>query len=243
MDIHKPKPWHGVREFLKEYLIIVVGVLTALGAEAVVQNLHEHRLAAEARDAVRSEIAADVGWMLRRREQEEACADRRLAELALILQAAREGRPYPTPAWVGRVTNQPISSRRWNAASQAGHLSLLPSDEQAAYARAYFTIDGYAAIEEHEHSTWATLRSLEGMKAVPSTMLWGFTDALAQARIDNYRIKRTTDRSLDDAQRLGIRPSRAPKAAIDFRVAPVCVPIGTSRAAAAELIGTGMLQP
>jgi hypothetical protein len=30
MDIHKPKPWHGVREFLKEYVIIVVGVLTAL---------------------------------------------------------------------------------------------------------------------------------------------------------------------------------------------------------------------
>ena len=31
MDIHKPKPWHGFREFLKEYAIIVVGVLTALG--------------------------------------------------------------------------------------------------------------------------------------------------------------------------------------------------------------------
>ncbi|MDB5442210.1 MAG: hypothetical protein JWP73_586, partial [Phenylobacterium sp.] len=33
MDIHKPKPWHGLREFLKEYAIIVVGVLTALAAE------------------------------------------------------------------------------------------------------------------------------------------------------------------------------------------------------------------
>lgn len=36
MDIHKPKPWHGPREFLKEYLIIVVGVLTALAAEQTV---------------------------------------------------------------------------------------------------------------------------------------------------------------------------------------------------------------
>jgi len=33
MDIHKPKPWHGWREFLKEYGIIVLGVLTALGLE------------------------------------------------------------------------------------------------------------------------------------------------------------------------------------------------------------------
>ena len=40
MDIHKPKPWHSFREFLKEYLIIVVGVLTALGAEQAVEWLH-----------------------------------------------------------------------------------------------------------------------------------------------------------------------------------------------------------
>ena len=40
MDIHKPRPWHSFREFLKEYLIIVVGVLTALAAEAGVEALH-----------------------------------------------------------------------------------------------------------------------------------------------------------------------------------------------------------
>ena len=40
MDIHKPKPWHGWREFLKEYVIIVVGVLTALAAEQAVEWLH-----------------------------------------------------------------------------------------------------------------------------------------------------------------------------------------------------------
>ena len=44
MDIHKPKPWHGLREFLKEYLIIVVGVLTALAAEAGVEWLHWRRV-------------------------------------------------------------------------------------------------------------------------------------------------------------------------------------------------------
>jgi hypothetical protein len=38
MDIHKPKPWHGLREFLKEYAIIVVGVLTALAGEQAVDK-------------------------------------------------------------------------------------------------------------------------------------------------------------------------------------------------------------
>lgn len=39
MDIHKPKPWRGLREFLKEYAIIVIGVLTALGAEQAVDAM------------------------------------------------------------------------------------------------------------------------------------------------------------------------------------------------------------
>jgi hypothetical protein len=43
MDNHNPKPWHGVREFLKEYAIIVIVVPTALGADAMVQRVHENR--------------------------------------------------------------------------------------------------------------------------------------------------------------------------------------------------------
>ncbi len=57
MDIHKPKSWHGFREFLKEYLIIVIGVLTALAAEQVVVAAHEHRIADEAREVVRAEVS------------------------------------------------------------------------------------------------------------------------------------------------------------------------------------------
>jgi len=36
MEFHKPKPIHIWHEFLKEYAIIVIGVLTALAAEQAV---------------------------------------------------------------------------------------------------------------------------------------------------------------------------------------------------------------
>ena len=52
MDIHKPKPWRGVREFLKEYVIIVIGVLTALGGEQAVEWGRTHREVGEARAAL-----------------------------------------------------------------------------------------------------------------------------------------------------------------------------------------------
>src|ERR1700756_1635599 len=60
MDIHKPKPWHGVREFLKEYVIIAVGVLTALGGEQVVERLHDRAEVAETREALHAEIAENA---------------------------------------------------------------------------------------------------------------------------------------------------------------------------------------
>ena len=85
MDIHKPKPWHGLREFLKEYLIIVIGVLTALGAEQLVAWLHGRGQAQEAREAVRTEIAANLG-ALEWRRSEGACIDRRLKEIAAVLK-------------------------------------------------------------------------------------------------------------------------------------------------------------
>ena len=59
MDIHKPKPWHGLREFLKEYLIIVLGVLTALGLEQFVDGLHWRHKVDQAERNMRVEVERD----------------------------------------------------------------------------------------------------------------------------------------------------------------------------------------
>ncbi|HLZ73540.1 hypothetical protein [Phenylobacterium sp.] len=236
MDIHKPKPWHGVREFLKEYLTIVVGVLTALAAEAVVENLHEHRLSAEAREAVRGEIATDLGWMQQRRNEQQPCIDRRLDELSAILDAAREGQPQPVVRWVGRVMNQPVVSRRWAAASQAGRTALFNSEEQASYASIYFVLDGFATRQEEEQQTWPALRALEGAKTLSPQMIWGLSEALQKARMENYLVKRSTDRAFASAKVLGIAPAASPHNAADLAVPPACVPIDTDRAAALALI-------
>lgn len=57
---HKSNPWHGWREFLKEYAIIVIGVLTALAAEQAVQMLHWRADVAEARKALIAEVGANA---------------------------------------------------------------------------------------------------------------------------------------------------------------------------------------
>jgi hypothetical protein len=73
MDIHKPKPWHGLREFLKEYVIIVVGVLTALGAEQVVERIEWGHKVRAAEDAMRLELLNDDGPQVYQRAAMHSC--------------------------------------------------------------------------------------------------------------------------------------------------------------------------
>jgi len=59
MHFHLPKPLHGWREFVGEVAIIVLGVLIALGAEQVVQTVHERGELARILGALRGELADD----------------------------------------------------------------------------------------------------------------------------------------------------------------------------------------
>src|SRR6185437_402953 len=54
MHFHLPKPLHGWRAFAGEVGIIVLGVLIALGAEQVVESVHQR---AEIRDAEGAMVA------------------------------------------------------------------------------------------------------------------------------------------------------------------------------------------
>jgi hypothetical protein len=60
MEIHHPKPFHGWREFLKEYAIIVLGVLTALAAEQTAEALHHHVQVVEMTEKLRAEAVENI---------------------------------------------------------------------------------------------------------------------------------------------------------------------------------------
>ncbi|HEV2594410.1 MAG TPA: hypothetical protein VGU01_04345, partial [Sphingomicrobium sp.] len=57
MRFHLPKPLHGWREFIREVGILVIGVLTALSAEQMVETLRWRREVQQACRALRQEIA------------------------------------------------------------------------------------------------------------------------------------------------------------------------------------------
>jgi len=141
MDIHKPKPWHGVREFLKEYVIIVVGVLTALGAEQAVEWVHLRNETTEAREALRSEIERDL-TIIRSNTQQDRCMRPYLRRTVAWTEG--EGRPAAAPFFFNN-----LSSSAWETA-KAGAVARMPIADRLAYADFYDRVETYNALVSRE---------------------------------------------------------------------------------------------
>src|ERR1700752_92654 len=108
MDIHKPKPWHGWPEFVKEIGTIVIGVLIALGAEQAVEWLHRQHEVTETREGRRDEMVGNATSMKLNLE-EAPCL---LARLDRVAAWAKGG---PPPIWdAGRLGN--LNSSAWDVA-------------------------------------------------------------------------------------------------------------------------------
>lgn len=154
MDIHKPKPWHGFREFLKEYLIIVVGVLTALGGEQGVEWLHWRHLAHLAEHDLAAGLKADlfnsVNWLAR-----DPCNTARIGQLSEALRTSSTnwrgtpqtlidntggGRQRVTP--IVLMTPNPLWTHEpWERAVASDVLNHMPRDRVANYGVGYRVVD------------------------------------------------------------------------------------------------------
>jgi len=61
MHLEPPKsPFHSIREFCGEYLMIVVSILTALGLEHVITNHHHAKAAEQARQQIVQELRTNL---------------------------------------------------------------------------------------------------------------------------------------------------------------------------------------
>jgi hypothetical protein len=95
MHIHKPKAAHGVREFVTEIGIIVVGILVALSAEQVVEQLRWRERVHEVREQLLAENSSNAGAALFLLTV-SPCLDQQLAETdQQVWQGRRSGSIQP----------------------------------------------------------------------------------------------------------------------------------------------------
>jgi hypothetical protein len=135
MHIHKPHPFHGVREFLSEIGVIVVGVLIALAAERIVEDWQWREKVSIVRQSLVRELANDrARW-----EVDVAyahCARSQISALEAWAKAGRVGAPPPMTLsffW--------MHSASWKLATTSQALDHFSMDEQLALATLYDGIE------------------------------------------------------------------------------------------------------
>jgi hypothetical protein len=202
---HKPKPWHGWREFLREYAIVVVGVLTAAAVGLTVDWLHRRAEVAEARKALRSEIADNASKALVTIEQERCLGALEAQLIAAGNRGALLGARRPQRALPADIP-APVSST-WDVV-KAGAAAHMPFEERVAYSRFY---DSVAADLVSNHVEVEVLRRLAGwMEKAESTRadVQRVIEASAEAQLVGSFRSREALKRVNAAKAMGITPAR-----------------------------------
>jgi len=211
MHFHLPKPMHGWREFAGEVGIIVVGVLIALGAEQVVEDLRWRHEVGEAKAALRDEIyghsygATEVAVA-------EPCVDQQLMQLEKALLAPGPYKPVPLYAerqsfrFTYRAPARSWSDNVWRSMVGQGVTSHFDRDLQLQLAGHYSQVVEQAQRVAQADAIMFRMRVLaQPIQPDPATRI-ALAAELEQARGIYDLMTLVSNELLRDAQDMGFRP-------------------------------------
>ena len=215
MDIHKPKPWHGWREFVKEIGTIVIGVLIALGAEAGVEAMHWAERTQKTEAHLRAELAnATVAAQVH--IAQEPCEYAMLDRLQqVLLQPGDDWRPPFAIVGPDGVANAVLAApiggfqqQGWKNAQADGTANHLPQDQQMAFGEAYNLLATAQAVGEDEHSLGSELNSLAWPRRLDPASRTDYLRLVARLRED-VRLMATSGRQiLAQTKDVGVTPGK-----------------------------------
>ena len=156
MRFHQFKPLHGWREFSGEVGIIVLGVLIALGAQQVAEELRERADRAQLVAALRAELGDDRSRWEHIRASDR-CTVLRLGAIekwvATAPVSARLDKAYRLFLWN-------MHSSAWDLAKTSPVTASIPIRERLTYATLYGAIDNWRQFINEENANAQALSAL-----------------------------------------------------------------------------------
>lgn len=182
-EVHKPKPRRDWRSFGKEYVIVVLGVATALAAQQAADWLHWQGEVAEARSIIATELAGNVRLAIFRMRSAQ-CVEHRLGELAVILDGATKSGTLPPVGDIDMPSRGLWASGSWESVVASQTATHFPRQELAALTVAYRQVALLADVPEG--SAWSSLYAMvgPGRRLDPASDA-RLRDALGHARAAN----------------------------------------------------------
>lgn len=209
MDVRKPKFVNNWREFLKEYAIIVVGVLTALFAEQAVQSVEwQHKVHAAVADMTQEMTSGNGPEAYARLAMHDCLANR----LAAIRQAVESGdrartRQIIDTIWLPNKTYDSFARESATASDVASH---MPPDRMFEFRIVYALMPEMDRLNDKELSDLAHLRALPATGGpVAQFEKFAEIDAIEDLNLDNDRMARAASFTLRQMSNIGVGLDRA----------------------------------
>lgn len=205
MRLRPPHGWHTVAW---ELLIVTLGVLIALGAQQAVERARDRRVAEQTRTAIAEEINQNL-LSISLRATAEPCIRRRLDELHIMVVTWGRTETFETPLWVAQAPSLEVSLPRYEAAFDAGNITLLTREEQYQLGTIVVSLRRFQQIQDDERLVWTTLRMLQdGANSLSSTDRTAIRLALQRASALDYAARLLIRQSLPRAAEFGFRPDQ-----------------------------------
>jgi hypothetical protein len=221
----RPRLGKSGRDFVREVIIVIVGVLVALALEQLVASWRDAQRAADIRASMDEELS-DFLTVFHVRAVASQCIIAKLDALNHALE-----RPLAPPLrHVGRAPFFFSSHGAWNSDAAdllARHLGPVTL---RAYGETYQGMAEFAALAQREQDSWIVLQTLERpSEPISAERRWRLIEASAGARNSNLLLTAIAQQMSQRIAGLGIRGNGQPLQ-YDVRSQDICRPLETGAA-------------
>lgn len=204
MMLKIPTPVHGWRAFAGEVGIIVVGVLIALAAQQVVENIKGGSDVRAFRTVADAEVATNLAAVQYRMGQNR-CVEARIGALEAWRDAARAGTPIRPIITLGRPNYYALAKGVWD--SRTGDLMRqMPLDLTIAYSSLYDGMDNVTVQSRDEREAWRSLTAFVGTTKLDEADLKRLTELVARVKSLDRVLRADWAQMKSEGADLGIRP-------------------------------------
>ena len=218
-----PTRLNGWRVFAGEVGVIVLGVLLALGAQQIVEDLQTRADVGEFRRTIDHEIGLNL-FAYEVRSRGSACNEKRIRDLIDWVKAARDGQDLPQIVPAAPVVLSPYRSA-WD--NRDGNVfSHVPAKTRQKYAEFYDELGNNLDKANRELDVWFAIQRFAIPGPVPIEGRRDLYGQLRTALILNAVWGSNMEVSKEIADELGVKPIRPDNLPdITLADAAMCQPI------------------
>ena len=216
-------PENGWRAFSTELIVVVLGVLIALGAEQIISGLRRQGEVSSLRSALHEELSDNLA-SYNYRFSEQACVANRLAELKALRARALAGETAGVVREIGRPPSASLRTSVWSARSSEV-MDAMPLDQRLAYSYIYDELAFNFDLMNQEREPWRSLARFNGIRKLNDEDARTLSELIFRVETIDAALRFNAPDIQQRFAQMRIRPSERIRQLLGKDDGPLCNPL------------------